>query len=91
MILNMSSYKIKYAKEVRDYVVDNFLFGDGAALKDDTSFLDGGIVDSTGMLELIMFLESTYDMKVQPEEMIPDNLDSVNRVAEFITRKAPKT
>jgi acyl carrier protein len=86
----MSTYTINYAKEVRDYVVNNFLFGDGAGLTDDTSFLDGGIVDSTGMLELMVFLECTYDIKVQPEEMIPDNLDSVNRVAQFLTKKISK-
>ena len=81
---------MNYANQVRDFVVENFLFGDKGSLKDDTSFLDEGVVDSTGMLELIMFLESTYDIKVQPEEMIPDNLDSVTRVAGFLTKKAAK-
>ena len=79
-----------YAKEVRSFVVSNFLFGDGGSLRDSTSFLDSGIVDSTGMLELIMFLESTYGFKVQPEEMIPDNLDSIERVVSFVTTKAAK-
>jgi acyl carrier protein len=75
------------AKEVRDFIVTNFLYGDGAPLKDETSFLDSGIIDSTGMLELIMFIETSYGIKVQPEEMVPENLDSLNRVVRFITSK----
>jgi acyl carrier protein len=76
-----------YHKGVRDFIVSNLLFGDGAALENDTSFLDSGAVDSTGVLELIMFLESTYGVKVAPEEMVPENLDSVDRVAQFLQRK----
>ncbi len=83
---------MKYANEVREFVINNFLFGDGASLKDDQSFLDSGIVDSTGMLELIMFLEQSYGIKIEPEEMLPENLDSVNRVAAFVVKKqAPET
>jgi acyl carrier protein len=78
---------MNYTKEVRDFVVSNFLFGDPALLQDNTSFLDGGIVDSTGILELIMFLEQKFGIKVQPDEMIPDNLDSVEKVTRFLTRK----
>jgi acyl carrier protein len=78
---------MNYAKELREFVVTNFLFGDAAALQNDTSFLNSGIVDSTGILELIMFLESTYDIKIQPEEMTLANLDSLNKVVQFLTRK----
>ncbi len=78
----------KYAKEVRDFVVTNFLFGDGQALKsDDTLFIGAGIIDSTGILELLMFLEETYGIKVETEELLPENLDSVNRVVRFLSRK----
>ena len=76
-----------YTKQIRDFVVANFLFGDAGALQDDTSFLESGIVDSTGMLELIMFLETTYGLKIEPEEMIPENLDSIRRVVQFLDRK----
>lgn len=76
-----------YAKEVRDFVVSNFLFGEAGSLKDDTSFLDSGIIDSTGMLEMIMFLENTCGVKIEPEEMVPENLDSINRVVQFVKRK----
>lgn len=78
---------INYAKEVRDFVVSNFLFGEAGSLTDDTSFLESGVIDSTGMLELIMFLENTCEVRVEPEEMVPENLDSVNRVAQFLSRK----
>ncbi len=75
-------------KEIRNFIVQNFLFGrDDGTLKPDTSFLESGIIDSTGVLELIMFLESTYGIKITPEEMVPENLDSLNRVAGFLTRK----
>lgn len=76
-----------YAKEVRDFVVSNFLFGEAGSLKDNTSFLDSGIIDSTGMLEMIMFVENTCGVKIEPEEMVPENLDSVNRVVQFVKRK----
>jgi acyl carrier protein len=80
-----------HATEIRDYVVTNFLFGDASSLQDNTPFLDSGIIDSTGILELIMFLEQTYDIKVEPEEMIPENLDSVNKVVQFVGRKLETT
>ena len=79
-----------YTKEVRDYVISNFLFGEAGSLTDDTSFLESGIVDSTGMLELIMFLETTYGVKVEPEEMLPENLDSIKRVVQFLGTKVSK-
>ncbi len=78
-----------YHKEVRDFIVSNMLFDDDSALANDTSFLETGVVDSTGVLELIMFLENTYGIKIAPEEMVPENLDSINRVAQFVTRKQP--
>jgi len=79
---------IKYTKEIRSYIVSNFLFGDESSLKDETSFMESGILDSTGVLELVTFLESTYGVKVQDQEMVPENLDSVNRAAAFVARKA---
>lgn len=76
-----------YINEIRNFIVTNYLFGDGSSLKDDTSFLDSGIIDSTGILELIMFIESTCNIKIQPEEMLPENLDSLNRINQFIGHK----
>jgi acyl carrier protein len=69
-------------------VVDNFLFGqDGSALRNDESFLEGGIIDSTGVLELIGFLETRYDIAIDDRELVPLNLDSVERVVTFVNGK----
>lgn len=76
-----------YSQSVRAFVVENFLFGDSSSLQDDTSFMQEGIIDSTGILELILFVEKTHDIKILAEEMIPSNLDSVNKVARFIEKK----
>jgi len=76
-----------YHKGIRDFILTNLVFDEGAALGNDTSFLDSGLIDSTGFLELIMFLESTYGIKVAPEEMVPGNLDSIDRAAQFLKRK----
>ena len=76
-----------YCSQVRDFIVENFLFGDETAVKENTSFLEQGIIDSTGILELVMFLEETYGIKIEDEELIPENLDSLINIARFIERK----
>lgn len=74
--------------QVRDFILENYLFtNDASALGPDESLLDRGIVDSTGMLEIIMFIEDELGVQVEDEEMIPENLDSVNRIAAFVGRK----
>ena len=72
---------------IKNYIIENFLFGDGKNLQQDTSFLESGIIDSTGILELITFLEENYNIKIEDEELIPENLDSVNRVVHFLEKK----
>lgn len=75
-------------EKLRLYVLDNFLFTDNQSeLNDDDSFMDKGIIDSTGILELIFFIEEEFSVKVEDEEMIPDNLDSINKVVKFIESK----
>ena len=73
--------------KVRNYIVTTFLFGDDAKLGDETSFLENSILDSTGMLELISFVEQEFVISIDPAELIPDNLDSIKNVSEFIERK----
>jgi acyl carrier protein len=68
-------------------VVENFLFGDDGPLKEDTSFLEEGIIDSTGILELIAFLEETYGLTIRDEEYVPENFDTLGNVARFLERK----
>jgi acyl carrier protein len=74
--------------EIRRFVVENFLFGQtDREIAADQSFLDSGIIDSTGVLELIGFIERTYGISVADEELVPANLDSVERVANFVHSK----
>jgi len=72
---------------LRQFIIDNFLFGDDSGLADDTSFLEEGIIDSTGMLELITFLEETFSIQLDDEELIPENLDSINNLVSFLSKK----
>lgn len=76
---------------IKNFIVENFLFGNAEGLKDDTSFLEEGIIDSTGVLELITFIEDEYSIQVDEEEMIPDNLDSIGKIVQYIERKAKKS
>ena len=76
------------AVQVRQYILENFLFStDTSLLGLDDSFLARGLIDSTGMLEVLLFLEESFGIKVADHEMVPDNLDSVNRIAACIERK----
>jgi len=72
---------------IRNYIVENFLFGDDSGLVDDSSFLEEGIMDSTGALEMVDFLEKEFSIKVEDEEFSPENLDSINNVVGFLNRK----
>ena len=74
---------------LRTFILENYLFTDDAsALNDDDSFLDNGILDSMGVLELMSFLEDDLSIPVEGHEVIPDNLDSINKVLAFIGTKS---
>jgi acyl carrier protein len=74
--------------EIRQFITDNFLFGaTDISFTGDDSLLDKGIVDSTGVLELVVFLEQKYGIRINDKELIPDNLDSLNKLIAFIGRK----
>jgi acyl carrier protein len=75
-------------ERVRQFILSNFYVSDPKALGDETSLLDRGIVDSTGVLEVIAFLEREFGIRVADEEMLPENLDSVGRLSAFIAAKA---
>ena len=76
-------------RAVTSFIVDNFLFGNAAdAPGSKTSFMETGLVDSTGVLELVAFVEEKYAIKVGDDELVPDNLDSVANLAAFVVRKA---
>lgn len=74
--------------KIRNYILENYLFSDDQSLLDNgDSFLNKGILDSTGILEMIYFLEEDFEIKIQDDEMIPENLDSVNNIMAFLERK----
>lgn len=73
--------------KVRAFIVENFLFGKDDGLKDVSSFLDEGIIDSTGILELVSFLEEEFGIAVEDEELIPENLDSIVNVTAYLQKK----
>jgi len=72
--------------QVKEFFVDNFM-AEMDGVSDSDSFLDNGIIDSTGVLELVLFLEETYNVKVEDDEIIPENLDSLENIAAYITSK----
>jgi acyl carrier protein len=74
-------------REIDSFVLTNFLFGQSVDLQPDDSLLGRGLIDSTGVLELVDFLEEHYEIKVEDEEVIPNNLDSVRKVAAYVARK----
>ncbi|MCP9447104.1 MAG: acyl carrier protein [Nitrospira sp.] len=75
--------------QVRQYVTDRLLFGRSDVVVDgETSFLESGLIDSTGVLELVAFLEETFKIKVEDEDLIPANLDSINALTRFIQAKS---
>ena len=78
----------KVSEELRKFVIENFLFGqDDRKLSDDDSFLEKGIIDSTGVLELVAFLEENYGITVEDDEFVPENLDSIHTLTRFLERK----
>jgi acyl carrier protein len=76
-------------EEVKSFILDNFMFGqDADELEAEDSLMEKGIIDSTGVLELVGFLERTFDIDVEDEELIPDNLDSIGNITRYVERKA---
>lgn len=74
-------------EQIRAFVISNFYVANPAELDDGASLLDRGIIDSTGVLEVIFFIEETFGIKVEDSEMLPDNLDSIDRMANFVAGK----
>ncbi len=75
-------------EQIRQYVAENFLFsGNGYPYADDVSFLNEGIIDSMNVLELVMFVEEKFKVNIADEDIIPDNFDSVSRLAAFVRGK----
>jgi acyl carrier protein len=73
--------------QIRAFLASNFYIADADALESDTSLLDQGIVDSTGVLEVIGFIEETFGITVEDSELLPENLDSIQGIAQYVLRK----
>lgn len=83
----MSSDAMAIETRVRGYILENLLFSsDAAELPNDASLLERGVIDSTGVLEIILFLESEFGIQVKASEMLPENFDSVNNMVRFVCR-----
>lgn len=75
-------------ERVKSFILENFLFTDDpTALGEEDSFLDKGIIDSTGVMEVILFLEEEFGIKVMDDEIVPENLDSVRNIGKFVVSK----
>ena len=80
--------KEQVTERIRNFVSENYLFGyDENELCDDSSLLELGIIDSTGILELVVFLEKEFNVEVLDEEILPENLDSINCISSYVSKK----
>lgn len=73
--------------EIRQFLLDNFLMAGNAAIADDASFMKGHVLDSSGFMELVLFIEETFGIKVEDKELLPENLDSLNNIEAFLIRR----
>lgn len=75
-------------EQIKQYIAENFLFSsNGFDMDDDESFLEAGVVDSLGVVELVTFVEETYNFEVPDDDIVPDNFDSVDNLAAYISRR----
>jgi len=73
--------------DIRNYIVENILFGDGQNLGPDTLLQEGGVLDSTGMLDILTFVEEKFGIKIADDEVIPENFDTLRKMSGFVERK----
>ncbi len=87
----MESTQQDARQQLRSFISANFYIPDPASLADGESLLEHGIIDSTGVLEVISFIEETFGITVDDDEMLPENLDSIDRIVAFVQRKQAAT
>lgn len=78
---------LNYSETIRNFIIDNFLFGDGNKLSSDTPLLEKGIIDSTGVIELVAFIEDNFNVTISDEELVQDNFSSLNAIEKFLQSK----
>jgi acyl carrier protein len=79
----------KFNAPVREFIAENFLFRADAELDDNQSLLERGVIDSTGVLEVIAFLEQTFGISIADDEIVPENLDSIASMTRYLASKLP--
>ncbi len=79
--------KQNISEKVSQFIAEQFVFDEELSISNDDSLLESGTIDSTGILELVLFLEENFSISVEDEELVPENLDSINKIADFVTRK----
>ena len=72
---------------VRSYIIKNFLFGEERGLQNSESLIDQAIIDSTGIMELVTFIEETFNLHIKADELLTENFESIQRIANFIEQK----
>ncbi len=72
---------------VKEFIIENFLFGDEEQIELETDFFEKGIIDSTGVIELVSFMEETFEISIDDEELIPENLSSLKNISVFLQQK----
>ena len=78
-------------EQINTYIAENFMFGDGDEVEANQSLLESGVVDSTGVMELVLFVEQTFGIKVDDNDLVPENLDTIESIARFVKNKRAKT
>ncbi len=79
--------EMELKSDIRNFIIENFLYGNNDGFNDDISFMEKGLIDSTGILELVAFVEEKYGISVADEELLPENFDSVNNLSRYILNK----
>ena len=72
---------------MKKFIIDNFFYGEDADISPETSFIEHNIIDSTGILEVVSFLQDTFNVVISDDEMLPENLDSLKNIEQFLIRK----
>jgi acyl carrier protein len=81
--------KVAMEPTIREFLAANFFLGDDpGAIQGSSSLIEAGIIDSTGVLELVGFLEETYGIRIEDDELVPENLDSIDNIVRFVERKS---
>ena len=75
---------------IKNFIINSFLFGEGSRLCHDTNFMETGILDSTGMIELISFIEFEFKIKINDWELIPENFSSLQKICNYLQKKSKR-